>query len=91
MEKRSGSFSGYNSSINLSEMKTAELGDYFLWKGEVVKVHAINPGKKAICFTVKERVHCPSCGDFHLIDRQMSVIEGSPQFQENALPLTTIK
>lgn len=71
-------------------MITAELGDYFMWSDQVVKVHAINPGSKAICFMVKEPMVCPDCGKIFQIEKEFSVIESSPLFQENAKPIPTL-
>jgi hypothetical protein len=77
--------------VEESEMKTAELGDYFLWKGQLVKVGWINRGSKSIGFKFKREIHCPECGHLHLVDDSADVIEDSPLFQENAQPITSIK
>lgn len=72
-------------------MITVELGDYFSWKGQVVKCHAINTGQKAICFMIDKVVKCPDCGASHVIQQPVEIIEQSPLFQENAKPLQTAK
>lgn len=71
-------------------MKKAELGDYFMWHGQMVKVEWINTGQKAIGFTYKEPTVCPHCGGVHEITQNASIIEQSPLFQENATAIKTI-
>ena len=68
-------------------MKTAELGDYFEWDGQIVKCEWINEGSKSIGFVIKEE--CPHCGGD--IRTAMNVIESSPQFQDRAKPIKSIK
>jgi hypothetical protein len=70
-------------------MKTAQLGDYLLWEGRVVKVLFINPGSKAIGMETLEDKKCPHCGG-SLGKEQFEIIESSPMFQEGAKPLQTI-
>ena len=72
-------------------MITAELNDYFEWNGEITKCQWINTGSKSIGFVITKTVKCPNCGEFHEIESSMNVIESSPQFQDIAKPINTIK
>lgn len=72
-------------------MKTAELGDYFEWKGQIVKVEWLNGGFKAIGFYYQELVECPHCQKTHEVPVRESAIEASDYFQENAKPIQTIR
>ena len=54
-----------------------ETGDFFLWKGKLVKI---------VCI---ESCKCPHCGG-DLGKEQFSVIPTSPLFQQNAEPLPTL-
>jgi len=68
-------------------MKTVELGDYFLWNGQITKCQWINTGSKSIGFVTKAK--CPHCGVE--IDDIHNEIESSPNFQNEAEPIKTIK
>lgn len=72
-------------------MKTANLGEYFLWRGEITRVDSINNGHKSICFNTKKQVQCPHCKESHEVDDWMDIIESSPMFQEGAEPIKSIK
>lgn len=72
-------------------MKTAELGDVFYWGGDLVTCEWINDGRKSIGFIIREEVKCPHCGEIHEVEKSMNVIESSPQFQDGALAVPTIK
>lgn len=72
-------------------MKTAKLGDYFLWMGKIAQVVAINEGHKAIIFSTNETCTCPHCGKEFEDEAQINIIESSPLFQENAQPISTIQ
>lgn len=72
-------------------MKTAKLGDYFLWMGKIAEVNSINNGHKAIGFTTHEPCRCPHCGKEFEQKVQHEVIESSPHFQENAKQISTIQ
>lgn len=72
-------------------MITAKLGDYFHWMGQIVKVEWMNLGQKAIGFKFKRKVDCPHCKHEFEIDDGQEVIEASPQFQENAIPIQTLE
>lgn len=65
----------------------AQLDDYFLWKGVLVKVVYINEGKRSIGFEAVVSTVCPTCHQ----SIQYDIIEDSPLFQENAKPINTIK
>ena len=71
-------------------MKTAQLGDYFDWNGQIVRVEWMSEGKKSIGFKVKTMVTCPHCKEQHEIIEGYDVIESSPMFQENANPIKSI-
>lgn len=70
-------------------MKTANLGDYLFYDGALVKVIAINPGKKAIVMESLADELCPHCNK-SLGKKQIEIIEDSPLFQDNAKPIQTI-
>lgn len=72
-----------------NKFKIARLEDYFLWNGKLVKVVGINEGHRSILFQELEPCKCPHCGG-PLENEQYHVIEGSPLFQENAKPISTI-
>lgn len=67
----------------------AELGDVFRYKGQLVEVKWINPGKKTIGFTTKETAVCPHCKG--LLNESHDLIEESPSFQEAVIPISTLK
>ncbi len=71
-------------------MKTAKLGDFFLWEGKVVKVEWVNDGYRAIGFKTTEDIECPYCNKTHEIEVGHEVIESSNNFQEGAKPIQTI-
>lgn len=71
-------------------MKTANLGDYFKWKGQIVLCQWLGLGQKTIGFIVKRKVTCPHCKGEHEIEEGYDVVESSPLFQENAEPIKTI-
>ena len=71
-------------------MKTAQLGDYLLWKKQLVKVVFMNPGEKAIGMETLDDKKCPHCGG-SLGKEQFEIIESSPMFQEGAEPIQTLK
>ena len=71
-------------------MKTAKLGDYFLYDGQIVKCEWINPGHKAIGFSIKKKMTCPCCKEEIEYDDSVELIESSTAFQDAAKPLNTI-
>jgi hypothetical protein len=68
-------------------MKTAQLGDIFEYQGVLVEVKWINQGYKAIGFVPVNAKPCECCGE----TKHWDVIESSPNFQEYAIPVQTIK
>lgn len=70
-------------------MKVANLGDYFLWMGQVVKCQWLGFGEKTIGFKVTKVIEC-DCGRKHTYEEGYDVVESSPMFQENAEPIKTI-
>jgi hypothetical protein len=68
-------------------MKTAELGDIFEYEGMLVEVKWINPGQKSIGFVPVNTKPCPCCGE----TKHWDIIESSPNFQNNAKSIQTIK
>lgn len=71
-------------------MKTAKLNDYLEWNGRLYQVRWTNSGNKSIGMMSLDRNKCPHCGHDVEYD-SMDVIESSPLFQENAMPIKTIK
>lgn len=71
-------------------MKIANLGDYFLWKGQVVKCEWLGLGQKTIGFKAKRKVKCPHCKRDHDITEGMDIVESSPLFQENTEPIKSL-
>lgn len=70
-------------------MKTAQLGQYLIFEGKLVKVVSINPGSKSINMETIEDHLCPHCGE-SLGKKQIEVIESSPMFQNGAESIRTI-
>lgn len=69
-------------------IKTVQLNDYFEWDGQMVKCQWITgTGVRSIGFVIKKP--CPHCGE--PVEHAMNVIESSPNFQETAKPIQTIK
>jgi len=68
-------------------MKTAQLGDIFEYEGELVEVKWINQGQKSIGFAPINAKPCPCCG----ATKHWDMIESSPNFQNAAKPIETIK
>lgn len=68
-------------------MKTANLRDIFEYEGHLVRVEWINLGQKSIGFVPVDAKPCPCCG----VTKHWDVIESSPDFQNNAKPVSTIK
>ena len=68
-------------------MKQAELQDIFEFQGELVQVRWINRGQKSIGFVPLNAKPCPCCG----VTKHWDVIESSPDFQNGAKPIKTIK
>lgn len=66
-------------------MKTAKLGDLLMWKGVEYKVVSIAEGKVLYMEPVRGE-SCYGCGH----KAEVSVLESSPLFQENAEPIPTI-
>lgn len=71
-------------------MKTANIGDYFLWKGQLVQCQWMGFGEKTIGFIVKTKVTCPHCKGEHEITEGYDIVESSPLFQEGAAPIKSI-
>ena len=70
-------------------MKTAELGQFLLWKKRVAKIIGKSNGEQAIIEMIENKC-CPHCnGD--LGKEQVHVIVSSPIYQEGAEPLETFK
>ena len=68
-------------------MKTVnEPNTLLYWNDELVKVVGISNGK-VIHMSPVNAQRCESCG----VVKEISVIENSPLFQENAKPVETIK
>ena len=67
--------------------KKADLGDIFKFKGEIVEVQWINPGRRAIGMVPVNAVECPCCGEI----KSWEVIEESEVFQEGAEAVQTLK
>ena len=68
-------------------MKTANLRDIFEYEGQLVRVEWINSGQKSIGFVPINAKPCPCCG----VTKHWDVIELSPDFQNGAKPISTIK
>lgn len=68
-------------------MKRAELGDIFLYNGDLVKVIGINDGQRSIIFQDVDAEICECCGEI----KQYNIIESSPLFQDYSEPVKTIK
>lgn len=68
-------------------MKTANLRDIFEWEGELVEVRWINEGQRSIGFVPVNAEPCPCCG----ATKHWDIIESSPNFQNGAKPIKTIK
>jgi len=68
-------------------MKTAKLGDIFKFENQLVEVKWINEGHKSIGFVPINAKPCHCCGKV----KSWEVIESSPNFQNNAEPINTIK
>jgi hypothetical protein len=68
-------------------MITAQLGDLFYYDGQLMKVVGINEGNRSIIFEPINSENCPFCGE----KKQYNVIEQSPNFQQNAKPVDTIR
>lgn len=73
-------------------MKTTETGDLLRWRinGRIYEVIGFNPGQRAVCMISLDDNLCPHCNKPTVRDR-MEIIESSPLFQGNALPVKTIK
>ena len=70
-------------------MKTAELGEYLLWKGKLAKIVYVAE-ERTVGIEPLDSCKCPHC-DGDLGKEQFSIIPTSPLFQENAEPIKTIK
>ena len=70
-------------------MKKAKIGQYLKFKGKLVKVIAINPGKRSIVMESIKDHKCPHC-DKSLGKEKIDIIEESLLFQINAEPINTI-
>lgn len=69
-------------------MKDGRAGQYLLWRNEPARiVGEIN--KRAVIIELQNDRICPQCGE-HLGKTQLTVIVGSPLYQENAKPMPTI-
>lgn len=70
-------------------MKKPEIGDIFLWKGDLVKVIGRADEPTHIMEMIEDD-RCPFCAE-QIGRRQFSVIHTSPLFQENAKAIKTLK
>lgn len=69
-------------------MKTAKLGDFLLWRGELAKIVGTSDGYQVIIEPLKN-CSCPHCGG-DLGKKQIQVLVSSPNFQNGAEPIQTI-
>lgn len=65
--------------------KIEEPGTVIYYDGKLTKVIAIAEGKTIIMEEINQR-ECDLCGKKH----QISVLESSPLFQKNSLPVKTL-
>lgn len=68
-------------------MLKAELGDIFEFEGQLVQVRWMNEGSKSIGFVPLNAEPCPCCGE----TKRWDMIESSPNFQNGAKPIKTLK
>jgi len=67
-------------------MKNPKLGDYLLWKGQLV----YETSQRKVGIELLENCKCPHCnGD--LGKKQIDIIPTSPLFQDNATTIQTMK
>ena len=72
----------------MKKYKSAELGDYFQWEGEVVTVATVINKEKVIGFKTEKTLKCPHC-DKH-IPEWHDVVESSPMFQDGATAIKSL-
>lgn len=69
-------------------MITAEVGDIFYYNCELVEVVSVVQGQKVVFFKPVNATTCKCCGQ---VIGWGTAVESSPNFQEGAKPVPTIK
>ena len=70
-------------------MKDGNAGEYLMWEGEPAQIIG-EIHDRAVMIQMLESSRCPHCGG-DLEKESFAVIVASPQYQQGAKPLKTIK